>query len=247
MKNWGENMNELLASKFFWVSITFMVYFIAHKAYAHYKHPLLNPVFLSVLSIIAILHFSKISYGEYNKGGQIISFFLGPAVVALGVPLYRHLDDIKKHSTAIVISLLAGSIGGILAASGLALMLGAPRSVIISIAPKSATTPIAMGIVEKAGGISPLTAAIVIVTGILGAITGPWLMKILGIKSASAFGMAIGAASHGIGTARAAEEGDIQGAFSGLALCINGILTAIFTPILLNLILKLAGLPGLYI
>jgi predicted murein hydrolase (TIGR00659 family) len=160
-------------------------------------------------------------------------------VVALGVPLYLRLEEIKRRGKAILISILLGSVVGVISAAGIAATLGASKEVISSLAPKSVTTPIAMGIAEKLGGIPPLTAAIVIATGILGAVLGPSFLKILKIKSATAFGLAMGAASHGIGTARAVEEGEVQGAISGLALCLNGIFTAILTPFLIKLLSKL--------
>jgi len=236
-------MAEILTSKVFSITLTLLVFFCAQKIYGRWKYALLNPVLLSILALMAFLKVSQVKYDQYFQGGQIISFFLGPAVVALGVPLYLHLEEIKRRGKAILISVIAGSAVGILAAAGIAGLLGASREVVVSIAPKSATTPIAMGIVEKLGGLPPLTAAIVIATGILGAVAGPWFLKLLGINSPTAFGLAMGTASHGIGTARAVEEGEVQGALSGLALCLNGIFTAILTPVLLKVLLKLFGLP----
>ena len=236
-------MTELFTSKVFSITITLCVFYFAQKMYARWKYALLNPVLLSILALIAFLKLTHVSYADYFEGGQIISFFLGPAVVALGVPLYLQLPEIKKRGKAILLAVLLGSAGGILAAAGIAAALGASRAVIISLAPKSATTPIAMGIVEKLGGIPALTAAIVIATGILGAVAGPWFLKLIGVTSPTAFGLALGAAAHGIGTARAVEEGEIQGALSGLALGLNGIFTAILTPLLLKWLLHVFGNP----
>lgn len=230
-------MSEILNSKTFAIAITLLVFWAAQYIYNRWKQPFLNPVLVSILLLMGVLQGLRIPYNRYFEGGQYISFFLGPAVVALGVPLYQHLETIKRNSKAIGLSLLSGSVAGIVSAAGLAGVLGASGKVIISIAPKSVTTPIAMGIVEQLGGIPPLTAAIVIVTGILGAVIGPSVLKIIGVTSPTAFGLAMGAAAHGIGTARAVEEGEIQGAMSGLGLCVNGIMTAIFTPILLRFIL----------
>jgi len=228
-------MNELLTSKVCSITITLLVFFVAQTIYRRWKSALLNPVLLSVITLMAWLKITGVEYADYFQGGQIISFFLGPAVVALGVPLYLQLDIIKKQGGAILLSVLTGSVSGILAAAGMAKLLGASRDVIISLAPKSATTPIAMGVAEKLGGIPALTAAIVIATGILGAVAGPAWLKLLKVASPTAFGLAMGTASHGIGTARAVEEGAQQGALSGLALGLNGILTAILTPLLLKL------------
>jgi predicted murein hydrolase (TIGR00659 family) len=236
-------MTELFTSKVFSITITFLVFFIAQKVYAHWKFALLNPVLVTIIVLMAFLKVTHIKYDDYFKGAQMISFFLGPAVVALGVPLYLQLATIKKHGKAILLSVFIGSLVGILAAAGIAAILGASKAVIISIAPKSATTPIAMGIVERLGGIPALTAVIVIATGILGGVVGPWLLQVIGVKSPTAFGLAMGAASHGIGTARAVEEGEVQGALSGLALCLNGIFTAILTPGMLKVLFGLFSRP----
>ena len=227
-------MVEILTSKTFAIAGTLLIFWLAQAMYARWKAPVLNPVIVSILAVMGILKGLRIPYDRYMEGGQYISFLLGPAVVALGVPLYQHRSTIKRQGAIIGLSLLLGSVAGILSAAGLAGLVGASEVIIISIAPKSVTTPIAMGIVEKLGGIPPLAAAIVIVTGILGVVIGPTLLRWLGITSPTAFGLAMGAAAHGIGTSRSVEEGEIQGAMSGLALCINGILTAILTPILLK-------------
>ena len=236
-------MNEVFTSKIFSVTITLLVFFIAQKIYLRWKYALLNPVLLSIMALMVFLKISYVKYEEYFEGGQIISFFLGPAVVALGVPLYLQLEVIRRRGKAILISVVVGSVIGVISAVGIAGVFGASKKIIISLAPKSATTPIAMGITEKLGGIPALTAAIVIATGILGAVLGPGFLKILKVKSPIAFGLAMGTASHGIGTARAVEEGEVQGAVSGLALCLNGILTALLTPLLLKLLFEFLRTP----
>ncbi|MBD3307826.1 CidB/LrgB family autolysis modulator [candidate division KSB3 bacterium] len=228
-------MTEFLTSKAFSVALTLGVFFLAETIYHRWKHPLLNPVLLSILTLMGFLRVSGVSYDDYFEGGQLISFFLGPAVVALGVPLYLHLETIKKHGRAIILAVLTGSITGIISAAGIAAVLGVSRHTIISLAPKSVTTPIAMGITDLLGGIPALTAALVIATGILGAVLGPGLLQVLHVTSPTAVGLAIGTASHGIGTARAFESGETQGAFSSLALCLNGVFTAVLTPLLLAL------------
>jgi predicted murein hydrolase (TIGR00659 family) len=230
-------MTDILASQTFAIASTLLIYWLAQKIYARWTFPFLNPVLITILALMGMLKGLHIPYERYAAGGQYISFWLGPAVVALGVPLYQHLGTIKRQGTALGISLLAGSVAGIVSAAGLAGLLGASDIIMISIAPKSATTPIAMGIVEKLNGIPSLTAAIVVITGILGAVIGPTVLRWMGVVSPTAFGLAMGAAAHGLGTSRALEEGEIQGAMSGLALCVNGIMTAILTPVLLKLLL----------
>lgn len=231
-------MAEVLTSKVFSITLTLLVFYGAQIIYTRWKWALLNPVLITVIVLMAFLKVTRIPYAAYFEGGQVISFFLGPAVVALGVPLYLHLPTIKRNARAILASVLVGSVTGIISAGGIAALLGASDAIVISIAPKSATTPIAMGIVEKLGGIPALTAAIVVATGLFGAVIGPVWLKWLRITSPTAFGLAMGAAAHGIGTSRAVEEGEVQGALSGLALCVNGLLTALLTPLLIRLMVR---------
>ncbi|GMT44062.1 MAG: membrane protein [bacterium] len=233
-------MKEIIGNPIFSIALTFLVYFIAQEIYSRYNFMLFNPILVSIVTIIIILKVTGIDFHTYNKGGRFISFFLGPAVIALGVPLYMRFKEIKKEGgLSVIISVIIGSIVGILSAALTAKLLGASKEVVASIAPKSVTTPIAMGITEKIGGIPSLTAAIVVATGILGAVIGPAFLKLIGVKSKVAFGLAMGSASHGIGTARAFQEGELEGAVSSLAIGLNGIATAIITPIIFYLIYKL--------
>ncbi|MBI4880059.1 MAG: LrgB family protein [Planctomycetes bacterium] len=227
-------MSSLFESPVFSIALTLGVYQLATRAYARWRHAFLNSVLLSIAALILFLLATGIEYETYFAGGRIISFFLGPAVVALAVPLYERLGDVRRNVRAIAAAILAGGATGVLSAAGIAALLGASRAVVLSLAPKSATTPIAMGIAEELGGIPALTAAIVIATGVLGAVIGPWFLRLAGVRSRLAFGLALGAAAHGIGTARAAEEGTLEEAMSGLALCLNGIATAVLAPLLLH-------------
>ena len=226
-----------LESPLFGLVLTFALYLAAQKLYSIRPIFLFSPVLVAITAIIVILKYSGLPYETYNRGGRLISFFLGPAVVALGVPLYEKLPEIRKRATAITVSIISGSAVGILSAALTAKLLGAPPEVVASLAPKSVTTPIAIGIAGKLGGIEPLTAGLVIATGMLGAVAGPAILDLIGVKSAVPRGLAMGAASHGIGTARAMEEGELQGATSGLAIGLNGIATAVLTPLLMALIL----------
>lgn len=231
-------MRELFESEIFAVVITFALYFGTQRLYQRYKYFWLNPVLLTVTGLILLLRQLEISYPTYNQGGRLISFFLGPTVVALGLPLYQSLEEIRKKGKAILVSTGLGSVVGVISAAATAMWLGASETVVISLAPKSVTTPIAMGIAEKLAGIPALTAAIVVVTGILGAVLGPLFLRLIGVTSATAYGLAMGAASHGLGTSRALEDGQTQGAMGGLAICLNGLATAVITPLLLALILR---------
>ncbi len=228
-------LDTLIGSPVFGVTITFVVYAIASSLYVRSgRRALLNNVMVSIAVLIGILVATGIDYETYVHGGRIISFFLGPAVVALGVPLYERIPTIRRNARAISVAVIAASVTGIVSAAGIAALLGASHEVIMSIAPKSVTTPIAMGIAESLGGIPALSAAIVIVTGVLGAVVGPAFLRIIGVRTATAFGIAMGSSAHGIGTARAAEESILAEAISGLALSLNGIVTAVLTPVILR-------------
>ena len=192
----------------------------------------LNPVLLSVLALVAILIVTDTPYDVYFEGAQFVHFMLGPATVALAIPLYRQWDSLKRHPIALTVSLLTGSLTAVLSAIFIAKLGGVTDQALISIAPKSVTTPVAMGISETLGGLPSLTAVVVILTGILGASLGPWLLDKLNITNPMAKGLAMGTASHGIGTGRAIYMGDVAAAFSGLAMGLNGLATTILLPIL---------------
>lgn len=229
-------MIDIIHSPIFAIALTLGCYLLYQQLYQWKQLFCFNPVMLSIITLIILLKVIDLDYEIYNRGGKMISFFLAPSVVALGVPLYLQLTEIRKQARAILISILTGSVVGILSAGLTAALMGASRESVASLVPKSVTTPIAMGITEKIGGIPSLTAALVIATGVLGAVTGPLVLKLFRIKSKTAFGLALGAASHGIGTARAVEEGAMEGASAGLAICLNGIATAVLTPILFTFI-----------
>jgi len=223
------------------VAATLALFAAARALHRKTRFFLLNPVLLSVAVLIAVLSLTRVPYESYLKGGQVFSFFLAPAVVALGLPLYRQLRRLSRASLPILASTAAGSLVGVLFAVLPAGLLGASPALLASLAPKSVTTPIAIGVSEVLGGLPPLTAAVVIGTGILGAVLGPPFLRAIGVRSPTAFGLAMGAAAHGIGTARALEEGEEAGAASGLALGLNGALTALAAPWLLKLALGLLG------
>lgn len=192
---------------------------------------LLNPVFLTVVMVVTVLEVTGTSYQAYFQGAQFIHFLLGPATVSLAIPLYRQFDRVRRSAIAIAASLLCGSLTAMATAIGLGVLMHADNVSIVSLAPKSVTAPVAMGIAEKLGGLPSLTAVFVIVTGILGAALGPILLDLLGIKDPAARGFALGTASHGIGTARALQESEVAGAFSGLAMGLNAMATAIILPL----------------
>ncbi len=195
------------------------------------KHAWMNPVLLSVLALVFILKLTDTPYNVYFEGAQFVHFMLGPATVALAIPLYRQWACLKRHPLALSISLVIGSITAAGSAVVIAKLGGVSQQALISIAPKSVTTPVAMGISETLGGLPSLTAAMVILTGIVGASLGPWVLDKLAINNPMAKGLAMGTASHGIGTGRAIYMGDVAAAFSGLAMGLNGLATTILLPL----------------
>ncbi|MDO3376572.1 LrgB family protein [Geoalkalibacter halelectricus] len=229
--------DELLNSPLFGVGLTLGVYALAQKIYQRTGSVFFNPVALTIATLIAFLVLLRIPYETYALGGQYILFLLGPSVVALAVPLYTRRKEILARKAPILIGIAAGAVASVLSACGLAWLLGGSTEVILSLSPKSVTTPIAIGIVEKIGGLPPLTAALVVLTGCLGAICGPEFCRLIGIRDPAAMGLAVGTASHGIGTARMLEVDRLGGAVSGLAIGLNGMITALVLPFLILLFL----------
>jgi predicted murein hydrolase (TIGR00659 family) len=226
----------LAASPLLHLTLTLAAFVLASWVYRKFgMNPLLNPVLLAVVAIVLILRGTGTGYDTYFDGAQFVHFLLGPATVALAVPLYRQFERVRKSAAAILVSLLCGSITSAASAVVIAWLLGAETVSIVSIAPKSVTAPVAMGISEQLGGLPSLTAVIVILTGIIGAMLGPLILNALKIRDWSARGLAIGTASHGIGTARALQVNELAGAFSGLAMGLNALATAILLPILWKL------------
>jgi predicted murein hydrolase (TIGR00659 family) len=225
-------MHDLLLSPLFGVGLTLVAFALAQKLYLRTGSMLFNPVALSIAGIIVFLLLFDIPYETYAVGGRYVLFLLGPSVVALAVPLYKRRREILARKVPILLGVLAGAITSVVSASGLAWLLGGSRPIVLSLAPKSVTTPIAIGIVEKIGGIAPLTAAIVVLTGCLGAICGPEFCRLIGLQGSAAVGLAVGTASHGIGTARMLEVDRLGGAVAGLAIGLNGLMTAFLVPLL---------------
>lgn len=227
---------EYLESNFFMIALTFGVYFAAKRLQAYTGWVALNPILLAILFLIGFLKLTGISYETYEESASIIDFWLKPAIVALGVPLYLQLKSIRRQLMPVLISQLAGCFVGIVSVVLTAKWLGASNAVIISLAPKSVTTPIAMEVSESLQGIPSLTAAIVVIVGLFGAILGFKILQVGRVKSPIAQSISMGTASHAVGTSRAMEYGRTYGAYASLGLILNGLLTAIFTPILLGLL-----------
>ncbi len=226
----------LSASPLLGLTLTLVAYQAAYWVYQRAGfNPLLNPVLLAIVMLVAALQLTGTSYATYFDGAQFVHFLLGPATVALAVPLYLQFDKLKKLALPLVVALLAGSITALVSAVGIAWLLGASETTLLSLAPKSVTTPIAMGIAEKTGGIPALTAVLVILTGVSGAVMAKYVLDGLRIADHGVRGFAVGIAAHGIGTARAFQVSEQAGAFAGLGMGLNGLVTAILAPLLLVL------------
>ncbi len=220
-----------------WLTLTLAAYQLGIWIFRKFKcSPLLNPVLTAVIALVCLLKASGTDYQTYFNGAQFVHFLLGPATVALAIPLYREIEVIKKSSVPIVITLMAGSLTAIISAVGIAWALGGEEVILLTLAPKSATTPIAMGIAEQIGGLPSLTAAAVVLTGISGAVFGDFVLNRLKISDERARGMALGLASHGIGTAHAIQRNRVAGAFAALAMALNGLLTALLLAAFIGLI-----------
>lgn len=225
----------LAASPLLWLAATLVCYLLADRLYRFGRgSPLLNPVAIAVALLIAILVVTETPYAVYFDGAQFVHFLLGPATVSLAIPLYRQRKRLGALALPIGAALLVGVLTASLTAIGLAAWLGADVATLVSLAPKSVTAPVAMGISEKLGGIPSLTAVLVVSTGIVGAVFGTGVLRLLRIRDDAVKGIAMGVTSHGIGTARAFQVSPTMGAFSGLAMALSAFLTAALLPSLLD-------------
>ena len=225
----------LAASPLLWLTLTLVVYLIGRWLFQRSGgRALFNPVALAMTLLVALLLLTGTPYTTYFNGAQFIHFLLGPATVALAIPLYLHWERVRRLFLPILAGLLTGSLTAMLSAMGIAGWLGGSPQTLLSLAPKSVTTPVAMGIAEKVGGLPSLTAVLVILTGVVGAVAAPALLEKLRIRDDAVKGFAIGVAAHGIGTARALQISSLAGAFAGLAIGLNALLTAVPPPVIVR-------------
>jgi predicted murein hydrolase (TIGR00659 family) len=226
----------LSASPLLHLTLTLVAYQVGMWIYKRGgMNPLLNPVLFAVVVLVTMLSVTGTTYDTFFEGAQFVHFLLGPATVSLAIPLYRQFHRVRESALAIAVSLIAGAVSAALSAMGIAWLMGAAQTTIISIGPKSVTAPVAMGISENLGGLPSLTAVLVIATGILGAAVGPLVLTAVGVKDWAARGFAMGTGAHGIGTARALQVNEVAGAFSGLAMGLNALATAILLPLIWSL------------
>jgi predicted murein hydrolase (TIGR00659 family) len=225
----------LKATPLVWLTVTCAAYALADRlSAASGRNPFVNPVLIAVAIVAALLIATGTPYADYFEGAQFVHFLLGPATVALAMPLYQNRDTVRRAALPILLALAAGSVTAVTTAAGVAVLMGVPGQALVSLLPKSVTAAIAMGISRELGGDAALTASLVIVTGILGAVMVTPLLDLLGVKDYRARGFAAGVAAHGIGTARAFQVNAMAGAFAGIALGLNGLLTALIVPVLVK-------------
>jgi predicted murein hydrolase (TIGR00659 family) len=223
----------LSASPLLGLTITLLAYQGAFWLYQRSGcNPLANPVLIAVTVLVLFLTLTATSYETYFAGAQFVHFLLGPATVALAIPLYTQFHRVRAMLLPVIVGLLAGSLTAVISAVLIGRLFGASLSTQLSLAPKSVTTPIAMGVAERIGGIPSLTAVLVIITGILGAVGARYVFDAMKLRDPAIRGFSIGVASHGIGTARAFQVNEQSGAFAALAMGLNGALTAILVPLI---------------
>jgi predicted murein hydrolase (TIGR00659 family) len=221
----------LSTSPLLWLTVTLIVYCVALQLYQWSNaNPLFNPVVISIASLMSFLALTKTDYQLYFSGAQYIHFLLGPATVALALPLYQQVSKLKKIWFSATVAITTGVVFGAVSSVFIAKWLGADIQTQLSLAPKSVTAPVAMGIAEKIGALPSLTAALVVMTGVIGALICTKLFGILRIKDNSVKGIAVGVAAHGIGTARAFQVNEEMGAFSGLAMALSTLISALALP-----------------
>ncbi len=230
-------LNSLLSENLFQITFTLVIYTVVNRLYKRIHFFLFNPLILAPAIMLFVLHYARVDYEVYAKGGDMIKFLLGPATVALGVPLYKQIPIIRSKLRPILTGVFVGSITAVVSTVFLAKALGANTDTLISIAAKSTTMPIALGITEMLGGNDKLIVLGVAVTGIFGGSIGPEVMRLVRVKSKIAIGVGIGTSSHAGGTSRALLLGETEGSMSGAAIVLTGLVTALIVPYLVKILI----------
>ncbi|TLX55272.1 LrgB family protein [Stutzerimonas nosocomialis] len=234
---WQAAWQAVVQHPLFAVAITLAVYQLACAAYEKTRWVFLQPVLVSMVLVIGVLLVCGIEYADYAADAQWLTVLLGPATVALAVPLYLNLRRIRELFGPIMLTLLIGGASATALGMALAWAFGIERLMLMTLAPKSVTSPIAMLVAGQIGGIAALAAVFVMITGVLGAILGPELLRRFGVQHPAARGMALGLTSHAVGTAQALQESDECGAFAALAMSLMGVMTAVLLPLVVSLLL----------
>lgn len=225
-------MNALIESDLFLLTLTVGLYCAGGALYRRTRMALLHPVLLTFAAVIVFLRTADIGYARYQEATRMLNFALGLSVVALGYLLYEQLERLRGCLLPVCAATLAGCVTGVLSVVYIAMAFGTQREILNSLAPKSVTVPIAVSVSGPLGGIVSVTSVVVFCVGIFGSIFGEWILRRSGVRAPEARGFALGAAAHGIGTARAIELGAVEGALSGLAMALMGLATALLTPLM---------------
>lgn len=225
-------ISALASNPLFGISLTLILYVALEKILLHWRIPLLNPLIATIIVIIILLKLTGISYADYNVGASFFTMLITPATVALALPLYQNFDKLKKYFLPVIVATLVGVVANVGLSVVIGKIFGLQQGMVISLLPKSVTTAISIDLSNQMGGISAVTLAIVVSTGIFGALIGSHIFKIFKIKSPVAQGIALGSTSHAIGTGRAIQIGELEGILSGLCICVNGIVTVLLLPLL---------------
>lgn len=229
-------MDFLTSNMFFGIFISLVAYEIGQIIYEKTKLPIFNPLLVAIVLVIALLKIFNIDFETYNQGGQFINMFLGPATVILAVPLYKQLSLLKKNFIPIIIGITVGCFVSVISIILLSKVFGLDNNIIISLLPKSVTTPIGIEISNSLGGVTGVTVLAIIITGITGAIIAPIVCKIFRITNPVAIGIGIGTASHAVGTSKALEIGETEGAMSSLSIGIAGLMTVVIAPLCFSIL-----------
>ena len=228
-------MDVIISSPVFGVLVSIVAYEVGILIKQKSNLSIFNPLLIAIIILIIFFFIFNIKYDDYNSGGQVISFFLAPATVALALPLYKKFSLFKENALPILLGILCGAVFGIVSVIVLSKIFHLTDELTKSLIPNSITTPIGIALSKQLGGLPSIAVVAIIITGILGSIIGPFLYKILRIDDKVAMGIAMGSASHAVGTARAMEIGEIEGAMSSLTIAISGIMTVLIAPALWNL------------
>lgn len=226
----------LSQSPLLWLTATLIAYYLGDSIFrATRRQSWANPVLIAVILLAVVLWGTGTSYQTYFEGAQFVHFMLGPATVALGMPLYDNLRRVRKAALPLIAALVAGSVTAVVSVLAIGKAMGLSHVMLASLAPKSTTAPVAIGIAERLGGEPTITAVLVLLTGVFGAVIATPLLNALGVRDWRARGFALGVAAHGIGTARAFQVNETAGAFAGIGMGLNAVLTAIIAPVALRL------------
>lgn len=228
-------MYNVLETPIFGIVVSVLFFSLSVNISKKFKNPLLNPLLLTLLMIISLLLIFNINYDNYKIGADAISYFLSPVTILLAVPLYKQFELLKKNMLSILLGISTGVLVSLISVIFVCKFMGAQNQIINSIIPKSITTPMGVSLVNMIGGVESITIMCIVLSGIFGSIIAPSIYKIGKIKSKIAKGVALGTASHAVGTSKAIEMGEVEGAMSGLSIGISGLITVIIVPVLMKL------------